>query len=256
MTEFKLGCLPGKIPVGLHDLTFYASGSLPNAPALLPVPAPLTPTGAGDGTPWGVDGNDTYGDCGVAGINHGFMIDYLAVKGAQEVLRSPETFPSDDEIIAYYLAYTGGQDTGVVLSDFLAYVKQKGFFGHSVGLYAPVGVHDVPTLHFAIWAYGFAYTGIKVTQAMLSAAQQGREWTLGDLLSPVAGGHCIPLVGYDSKHLYAITWGQVQAIDYSAWHYMSSEAWAVISGEFAAANGDTRGISLSALEADLNKIAD
>ena len=62
-------------------------------------------------------------------------------------------------MVSYYLAYTGGQDSGVVLSQFLAYVRQHGFYGHSVAAYAPVAVHDVPTLCFAIDAYDFAYVG-------------------------------------------------------------------------------------------------
>ena len=87
---------------------------------------------------------------------------------------------------------------------------------------------------------------------MESAFQNGQPWTLDDLDSPVVGGHCVPLVGYDSNYLYAVTWGKIQAIAYSAWHYISSEAWAVIPGEFQSTDG--RGISLPALEADLAKI--
>jgi hypothetical protein len=245
MPELKLGCLPGYIPVGLNDLTFYCPGHLPKAPAKVDVP---TVASQPDGTPWGMDGNDAYGDCGVAGINHGYM-------AVDAILNYPEASPSDDDIVQYYLTYTGGEDTGVVLADFLGYVKQQGFFGHAIKAYAPVNVHDVPTLTFAIDAFDFAYTGIVVTQAMQEAYANGQPWTLEDLDSPVDGGHCVPLVGYDSNYLYCITWGKVQPIAYPAWHSMSSEAWAVITGEFAAKNSDGRGINLAALEADLPKLA-
>lgn len=201
-----------------------------------------------DGTPWGMDGNDTNGDCGVAGVNHGFM-------AVDAVLNYPETIPANDDIVSYYYDYTGGPDTGVVLADFLAHVKSKGFFGHTIQAYAPVAEHDIPTLLFAIDAFDFAYTGITVTQGMLDASNAGKPWDLDDLFSEVAGGHCVPLVGYDSQHLYCITWGKVQPITYSAWHFMSTEAWAVIPGEFAARNSDGRGINLAALEADLPKLA-
>jgi hypothetical protein len=164
-------------------------------------------------------------------------------------------FPSRQDVIDYYLTYTGGQDTGVVLADFLAYVRKTGFFGHTLKGYAPVAVHDIPTLHFAIWTYGNSYTGIKVTQAMMDAFQAGQPWDLDDMLSEVVGGHCIPIVGYDSQYLYAVTWGKVQPISYSAWHFMSDEAWALITGEFTAKGGDGRGVNLAALEADLNKLA-
>lgn len=246
MPDLKLGRLPGRIPVGLKMLDSYVAGSLPKAPSSVPVPAVPAQS---DGTPWGMLGNDQYGDCGVAGIDHLFM-SAGAITGAHG---SP--FPTSDEVVQYYLQYTNGQDTGVVLSDFLGYVKRQGFFGHSVAAYAPVGVHDIPTLHFAINAYDAAYTGIKVTAAMQSAYANGKAWDLDDLLSPTVGGHCVPVVGYDSSHLYCVTWGKIQPITYACWHYISDEAWAVISGELVSSDGDGRGINLAALQADLGSLA-
>ena len=242
MAKFKYGRNPGHVPNGLRDLTFYAAGSLPKAPAKVTVP--VVPVNV-DGTAWGMDGNDTYGDCGVAGMDHVFM-------AAASVTDETGQWPTDDQIVSYYLTYTDDQDSGVVLADFLAYVKAHGFFGHTIAGYAPVGVHDIPTLQFAIDAYTAAYTGINVTSDMESASRNGEPWTLDDLSSPVVGGHCIPIVGYDSAYLYAVTWGAVQAIAYPAWHYISDEAWAVIPGELE--EGDGRGIDLAALQADLSKI--
>lgn len=247
--NLKLGRLPGTRPVGLRDLTWYAAGALPKAPAKVAPPTPLAAWST-DGYPWGMDGNDNYGDCGVAGVNHGFMADAVAA------FQTKETFPTDDEIVDYYLTYTGGEDNGVVLSDFLSYVKQKGFLNsHTIKAYAPVHYQDITTLHFAIWAYCFAYTGIEVTDLMQEAYQEGQPWTLESFQDgQVEGGHCVPLVGYDSKYLYCVTWGKIQPIEYSAWNYMASEAWAVVTGEFLARGGDGRGVKLDALEADINKL--
>ncbi len=244
--EFKFGRLPAMIPAGLRELTFYAAGRLPAPPAKVQVPSVPVQE---DGTAWGVLGNDEYGDCGPVGLDHLFMADALIT--AQDA----ESFPSRDDVVQYYLTYTGGQDSGVVLSDFLRYVRANQFFSHQVAAYAPVSVSDVRTLHFAVNAYGGAYAGITVTEAMMTAFDAGRAWTLPDLFSPVAGGHCVPIVGYDNLHLYAVTWGRVQPVSYAAWHYIADEAWAVISGEFVAKNSDGRGISLDALNADLGKVA-
>ena len=65
----------------------------------------------------------------------------------------------------------------------------------------------------------------------------------------------MPLVGYDDSFLYAVTWGGIAPITYPAWHSISSEAHACITGEFVARGGDGRGVNLSALEADLDKLA-
>jgi hypothetical protein len=242
--SFRLGCLPGKIPAGLHDLTYYAAGSLPKAPAKVPIPTVAS---------WGMDMNDTLGDCGVAGLNHGFMAD-ASIVGVES-----ESFPSDQQISEYYFTYTGGQDDGVVLSDYLAYVKAHPFYGHTIAAYAPVAVHDIPTLQFATNFYGFSYTGITVTESMMNKVQSPppwQPWTLEDALDPnVEGGHCVPIVAYDSNYLTVITWGQPLQVQYSAWHYMSTEAYAIITGEFAAKGGDTRGVNLAALQADLDKLS-
>lgn len=248
MTDFKLGRLPGVIPVGLRDLTFYSAGPLPKAPPTVPVPCV---TEQPDGTPWGMLGNDQYGDCGVAGLEHGFMAD-AAITGITE---TPAT---TEQATSYYLTYDNNQDNGVVLSAYLGYVRQKGYYGRTVSAYAPVGVHDIPTMQFCIDAYGFAYTGINVTQAMMDAVQSsssGWSWTSQDAAGEPIGGHCIPVVGYDDASLYAVTWGQVIAISYPAWHAISSEAWAVLTGELLAKGGDNRGVNLAALQSDLNRLA-
>lgn len=238
MPDVKFGRLPGKVPVGLKELTYYAAGPLGVTPAKCPVPAV-----AG----WQMLGNDTYGDCGVAGLEHGFMADAA-------ILALNESFPDDNDAVAYYLQYTDGDDSGVVLSEYLAYVRAHGFYSKTVKAYAPFPVHDIPVLHYAVWTYDFAYTGIKVTSGMMAANRNGQPWTLEDMQSEVVGGHCIPVVGYDSNYLYCVTWGKVQPITYGAWHFMSDEAWAVITGEFVAKNDDGRGVNLAALEADLNKL--
>ena len=235
-TPGKYGRRAALIPAGLRELGCYANGPLPQPPATAPAPQV---------TDWGMLDNDTLGDCGVAGLEHGFMA-AAAEAGLQE------TFPDAAQAGNYYLGYTGGQDNGVVLSQYLAYVRQNGYFSHTVTAFAPIAVQDVPTLQTVIWLYDFAYTGINVTQAMEEAFADGQPWTLDTAQGDIIGGHCIPIVGYDSQYLYAVTWGQIQKIEYSAWHAIASEAWAVITGELAA--GDGHGIDLAALSADLDKL--
>jgi hypothetical protein len=243
--NLKLGALPGYVPNGLCDLTWYVAGALPLAPLKV---EPPTPPVAADGTAWGMDGNDEYGDCGVAGTNHGEMCVDLDSHTALDPVTS-------SQIVQYYLEYTGGEDNGVVLADFLAYVKKTGWFGRKLSAYAPVKVSDVKTLQFTVNAYGYAYTGIQVTDLMQEAFQDGQPWTAETFQSGnVEGGHCIPLVGYDSANLYAVTWGAVQPIQYSAWPLISTEAWACIWGEVPASGLDGHGVSLASLVSDLAKL--
>lgn len=236
MTSFKFGRLAAQFPAALRDLTYYSAGPLPKPPASVAAPK----------LAYGMDGNDQYGDCGVAGANHGFM-------SAATDTGETETFPTEAEIVSYYLTYTGGQDSGVVLSDFLAYVKKTGWFGHEVAAYAPVSISDIKTLEFAVNAYGFAYAGIQVTSAMENAFTAGAPWTPEDFATPVIGGHCVPIVGYGTDYLYCVTWGRMQAISFSAWPFMAEEAWAVLMSEVVS-KGENHGLSLAALQADLARL--
>lgn len=247
--DLKLGKRPALIPAGLHDLTYYAAGPLPKAPASVAVPEVADWMLLGNGPdPSCTIAPNGVGDCGVASYEHVAMVDAL-------ITRHPgEREPDANQAVEYYLNYTGGQDTGVVLSQFLAYVRQHGYYGQTLHSYAPVKVHDVPTLQSAIFMYGAAYCGIVVTQAMMDATQAGRPWTQADTEGQILGGHAVPAVGYDDAGLTIVTWGQTQRITWPAWHAMSDEAWALLTGEFVARNGDGRGIALDALEADLNRL--
>jgi len=196
-------------------------------------------------------GNDTKGDCGVAGLEHGFEA------AAAITHESRTTWPGSSQAISYYLTYTHGQDSGVVLADYLAYVRANGYYGQSVKAYAPVAVHDIPTLKTAVWLYGFAYTGIAVYSGMQQAFTQNETdcvWTTA-LLDTIVGGHCVPIIGYDDLYLYIVTWGQVVRVTYSAWHAIASEAWAAITGELVARRGNGRGVSITTLNADLDRLA-
>ena len=233
----KMGRLPAVFPVGLHDLTYYIiAGALPKAPASMPVP------GFSD---WGVLANDRLGDCGTAGLQH--LMEAAAADASES-----ESWPTDQQAAEYYMTYTGGQDNGVVLSQYLAYVRTQGYYGHSVKAFAPVRMHEVPTLQSAIWLYDAVYSGITVTQAMMDAFSAGQPWTLEMSQGEPLGGHCIPLVAFDGQYLTAVSWGSTQKIEYAAWHAMSEEAWAVIPGELA--GGDGHGVNLAALEADLDRL--
>lgn len=239
----KYGLLPGHVPDSLHDLTWYAAGVLSRAPSEVEPPAPGK---AGD---WGMDGNDTVGDCGVAGFHHGDM-------AVSDDTATPQLPVTADELVQYYLTYTGGQDNGVVLADFLAYVQQNNFFGRKVAGYAPVSIADFATLQFTVNAYGYAYCGIQVTDRMEQAFSDSTPWTASMFThGNVQGGHCVPLVGYDDTSLYCVTWGRVQAILYSAWHLISMEAWAVIMGEVPASGLDKHGVSLVSLSSDLTRLS-
>lgn len=245
MSDLKFGKGPAQFPGSLKDLTYYAAGPLPKAPASIKPPA--APGDIADASgPWGILGNNEYGDCGVAGLQHGMEAD-------AEIVDIYETWPTNADAISYYLKYTNGVDSGVVLSQYLQYVRENEYYGHKIYGYAPVQFSDVSTIQTAIFLFGFAYTGVNVPQSAMDQFNAGEPWTVVSG-SPIEGGHAIPLIGYDDSFLYCITWGKVQPISYNWWHSYADESWAVLTGSFVAHNGDGRGINLAALESDLNRL--
>ena len=234
----KYGRLPAQFPGQLRTLSHYVAGALPAPPPSVRVP--------GEHYAWGMLGNDTYGDCGVAGLEHGLEAQALVAHG---IVNAP---PSATQAVDYYLAYTGGQDTGVVLSDFLNYTRQHGYYGEKVSAYAPVNHTSVTEMRQAIALFDFAYTGIRVTARMEDEYAAGQDWTLESLNSETVGLHCVPATAYGSHRATVITWGKLQPVAWAAYVAMMDEAWVVLTGELS--QGDGRGINYTQLQADLNQL--
>ena len=72
----------------------------------------------------------------------------------------------------------------------------------------------------------------------------------------VWGGHSVPIVGYDEKQLYVVTWGAIQPMTWAALAKYSDEAYADLDPNWYATDGRTpTGLDLTALQADLAAVA-
>ena len=215
-TAGKLGKLAAVRPHGLDDLAFYTRGHLAPPPPAVPVPA--VPA-------WGMMGNDTLGDCTIAGVGH-LIVAANAETGAQDVV------PSDDDIKKQYFKITGGQDSGAVELDVLRAWYGKGLFGNNkIAAFAPVKPSNVLDIHAAVELFGSCYIGVALPGSAMQQFANGEPWAITGN-DQIEGGHCVLIVGYDAQLLYCVSWGQIQAI---TWPWMSrfcDEAYAVISQEF------------------------
>jgi hypothetical protein len=50
--------------------------------------------------------------------------------------------------------------------------------------------------------------------------------------SPIDGGHCVMVAGFDADWLYVISWGEVIRVSWDFWDAYCEEAWAVISEDW------------------------
>ena len=235
----KLGKLAPHRPEGLHMLAFYQTNPLPTAPASVDVP------GVSD---WRMLANDKYGDCTFAGIVHARM-------ATAAVLGLTENIPTDEEIVAAYLQYTQGQDTGAVEADLLKYWQNNELFGSKLAAYAPSDHADFDELKSVIASYGLAYIGLQLPVTFQNQFVSGQPWALTGTPADqqIEGGHCVVLVGYDTDYAYCITWGRVQAITWTWLRSYMEESWAIITPEIVT-RGEYGQLRLAELLADLGKL--
>jgi hypothetical protein len=242
LTQYKLGRIHDYAAPPVPDLATYATKTLPAPSASVAVP--------GDNLAnWGMLGNDQWGDCTIAGADHVILAD-------STITSEPYSAPSLTAVEREYFGLTGGPDSGLQLSQVLQAWKSVGMFGNKISSYAPVHAQNTTLLQQCIEWFGASYVGVNLPQPAEGQFNPDGSgvWDLTGTSadSQIEGGHCIVLVGYDADKLYAITWGAVVGITYRWWAQYAEEAWAVITQEFVARNGDARGISLAQLQADLN----
>jgi len=174
--------------------------------------------------------------------------------GAWDVdFKQTQPVPGEAEVVKEYLTLTGGPDTGLVEANVLKTWHTGGLFGEKIAGYAPVSPKDILAIHQAIAFYGGCYLGIECPRSAQEQFAAGEPWTyVKD--SPVEGGHCIVALGYDERHVECATWGGIAQVTYPFFAHYLDEAWVVLSEQLVDAKKDALGISLAALQADLEKV--
>jgi hypothetical protein len=187
-----------------------------------------------DPASWGVDGNDTVGDCTCAEIDH-------AVKTMQVAASRAEVVSTVQEILDAYSAITHydpndpSTDRGAEMQQVRDYWRSTGFtLGGSVDkilLFAELDISSTALIEYALSRFGEVGLGIRFPASAKAQFDAGEPW---DVVrhSRIEGGHAIALVGYDTAYYYVITWGQVQRMTPAFFHRYVEEAWVSLSEDF------------------------
>jgi hypothetical protein len=165
--------------------------------------------------PWGMDGNDTLGDCFYAGFAHQIM---LWTAGASNIV-----VPSTQDVLDAYSRGTGydpsdpnsdnGTDPMVGIRD----MQQFGISLHRIGPHAIIPAKDWEMGMIAIDTLGC----VGLCLNFLDVWQDAVIWD-DDPKGKVVGGHYVPAIGHDSyqntyvEHMTIITWGQPRLITRAA----------------------------------------
>jgi hypothetical protein len=208
---------------------------------------------------WGMLGNDNYGDCGPAMVEHDRMLisKYLANTTLGGSLTDTldlytrsgnPRFPTDDN--------------GVVIADMLAEVHANGIgpVGSRVKsvAYAQVNIADLDEVRAAVAIFGSVHLGVDLQTAQQTQTDAGGPWDYS--LTQEWGGHAI-LAGYYTSDttaghpdLSVITWGKPMGVTDAFWRHQTREAWVVIWPEHLGTAEFLAGVDQSALIADYAQV--
>lgn len=203
MPDLKLGALPPRPHAPTINLSALFPRGLPKPPAAWDATQGITD--------WGMLGNDTAGDCVVAGFLHLSMIEQKIATG-----RAPEF--TSDEALALYTQLTGwdpskpDSDTGLNVEDFLTLATQRTLIGQRLKEFAPVKVNTVEHLKIGLWLFDGINTAALLPFDAEDQFGAGQPWTTNSQQrdQPPLGGHDIPAVAYDEDGVTYVTWGTTQ----------------------------------------------
>ena len=245
-SRMKLGKLPHRHDVRTLKLSKYMA-QLPEIPDFR-----NWGTATDD---WKMMLNDELGCCTISGAGHMMMEGKLWNNQAFEL--------SDSEVKQAYSDVSGydgssSTDNGAVMLDVLNYWRNKGIAGHKILAFVSINPQNTRLVRAAIELFGAVYAGVDLP----SDAQRQQIWSVagdgksGNHAPGSWGGHCIPLVGFDTAAFNCITWGMPQWMTEAWWKTYGTEAWVVITQEWVDANSGIAPsqMNLSQLLSDLSEI--
>lgn len=217
-----------------------------------PAPRPKPPVSFDWVTPvpedaWGMQGNDSVGDCTCAGVAHKRIGDCFVNQAKTLKVDASQT-------LKFYSAITGysvddpDSDQGALCQDVLNYWRKRGFLGEKIVAFAKVDISDENELKDAIATFGQVYCGFNVPDTAMDQFNQGQPWSVVRG-SKIEGGHCVTLGAYDTDGLTAVTWGALQKLTWEFFRTYFDEVWVIVTQDMIDTKTglDKYGLSLDAL---------
>lgn len=247
--QFKLGKKPAREGAIKFKLSDYTTGKLPSPPKRYGHQKLVKD--------WGMLGNDRYGDCVFAGAGHEHML-WNAEGG--------NTFNvTTTNVLEGYSAVTGfnpndpNTDQGTDMEEAAKWRRNTGLVDatgtrHKLGAYLDISRGNIDQIKQAAYLFSAVGIGIAFPDSAMTQFNQGKAWSVKSG-AQIEGGHYVPVVGYDSRYIYVITWGKVQPCTYAFIRKYMDEGIAYLSNEFLTKLGKSlEGFDLSTLQSDLNQL--
>lgn len=214
---------------------------------------------------WGMDGNDTVGNCVFAGGDHETLL--WTTEGGHQAAFSAETAIADYSAVTGYNPSNPDSDQGTVVRDALKYRQKTGLIDvnskrHKIGAYVSIDPTKVDSkgrpyeLMNATYLFSAVGIGIQFPASAMDQFNQGKPWTVVKG-SKIEGGHYVCVIGFDGTYFLVVTWGKLQLVSIEFMLKYCDEAWALLSSEFINNSGvSPEGFNYTTLQTDLANITE
>ena len=205
----------------------------------LPVPAAPTAINWDSKVPsWPMYGNDQLGDCVCAAAGH--MVElWTKYAAAAEFVPPAASVLGMYEQVGGYVSGDPSTDNGCNMLDALKWWRSTGLAGHKIAAYMSVDTRNAQQVAAAVALFGALYLGVQLP----ATAQNQTTWQVcgdgisGDAAAGSWGGHCIPVVAYNSKTLNVVTWGGIKEMTWGFLSRYADEAYAVLAPDWISSTG-------------------
>lgn len=245
----------GKTPARANSISFRLRDYL----SLATLPTPPTKFGHQsliNSNAWGMLGNDTVGDCVIAGAGHETM---LWNREANKLVNiSTANAISDYSAITGYNPKDPNTDQGTDMQVAASYRRKTGMLDannarHKVAAYLAITPGNKLEVKQAVYVFSAVGIGIQFPASAMDQFNAGKAWTVV-YGSKIEGGHYIPAVGYDAKYVYVVTWGKLQPMSWQFFEKYCDEGVAYVSDEMLTNGKSLEGFSATQLASDLSEL--
>ena len=204
---------------------------------------------------WPMMLNDTLGDCVCAAAGH--MVEQWSEYAGSEVVLPDSAIESMYEQVGGYVPGQAATDNGCDMLTALNWWRKTGLSGHKIQAFASLNPSFQAQVKSSVYLFGNVYLGL----ALPATAQHQKTWEVcgdgasGDAAPGSWGGHCVPIVAYNSQTLTVITWGEKMEMTWPFLLAYADEAYAVLSPDWSNSKGvAANNFNLTQLQNDLSEV--
>jgi hypothetical protein len=186
--------------------------------------------------------NDRIGDCTLAGVVHMAQI-------AAMLCNVDYVYPGDNAVENLYYNMTGGQDTGLTLTQVLTGLSTgDGLLGFKIVGVATVDIADFGLVERSLFNFGFLYNGLALPEVAESDFEQYLPWRLTTPPGQPIGGHCTVNngtkndlsveVGANTRLLDTVTWASDTEMTQDFFQHYCQNAYVLLPEWYVTAGHD------------------